>query len=67
MGYSRRASNYLKRIALCDPTRMMSMTDLVAIGVKRLRIDSGCSFEKEFTQLIIINPLMVFIPNYQSG
>ena len=30
----------------------MSMADLVAIGVETLRIDSGCSLEKKFTQLI---------------
>ena len=39
---------------------MMSMVDLVAIGVETLRIDSGCSLEKEFTELICMNPLMVF-------
>ena len=27
---------------------MMSMVDLVTIGVETLRIDNGCSFEKEF-------------------
>ena len=27
---------------------MMSMTDLVAIGVETQRIDNGCSLEKEF-------------------
>ena len=36
MGYSRRTSNYLKRIALSDLTHMMSMTDPVAIGVETL-------------------------------
>ena len=35
---------------------MMSMTDLVAIGVEIERIDSGCSLEKEFTELIHMNP-----------
>ena len=40
MGYSRRASNYSKRIALSDPIHMMSMIDPVAIGVEILRIDS---------------------------
>ena len=38
---------------------MISMADLVAIGVETPRIDSGCSFEKEFTELIRMNPLMV--------
>ena len=49
MGYSRRTSNYPKRISLSDLTHMMSMDDHVAIGVETLRIDSGCSLEKEFT------------------
>ena len=56
MGYSRRTSNYLEIIALSNPTHMMSMADPVAIGVETLRIDSGCSLEKEFTELIHINP-----------
>ena len=38
---------------------MMSMADPIAIGVETLRIDSGCSLEKEFTELIRMNPLMV--------
>ena len=38
---------------------MMSMTDPKAIGVETLRIDSRCSLEKEFTELIGINPWMV--------
>ena len=49
MGYSRRISNYLEKIVLIDLTHMISMIDLVAIGVETLRIDSGCSLEKEFT------------------
>ena len=49
MGYSIRTSNYRERIILPDSTHMMSMDDLVAISVETLRIDSGCSFEKEFT------------------
>ena len=56
MGYSRETSNYSKRIALSDPTHMMSMTDLVAIGVETLEINSGCSLEKEFIELIYMNP-----------
>ena len=55
-GYSRWTSNYPKRIALSNPTHMMSMADPVAIGVETLRIDSGCSLEKEFTELIRMNP-----------
>ena len=34
----------------------MSMADHIAIGVETLRIDSGCSLEKEFTELIRMNP-----------
>ena len=56
MGYSRRTSNYLERISLSDLTHMMSMADLVVIGVETLRIDSRCSLEKEFTELIRMNP-----------
>ena len=56
MGYSRGTSNYLKRIALSTPTHMTSMTHPVAIGVEALRINSGCSLEKEFTKLIHMNP-----------
>ena len=67
MGYLRRTSNYLKRISLSDPTHMISMADLIAISVETLRIDSGCSLEKEFTKLIHINPLLVIIPNFQLG
>ena len=59
MRYLRRTSNYLKRITLSNRTHMMSMTDLVAIVLEILRIDSGCSLEKEFTELIRMNPLMV--------
>ena len=39
---------------------MMSMADLIAIGMKTLRIDSGSSLEKEFTELIHMNLLMIF-------
>ena len=56
MGYSRRISNYLERITLSDPTHMMSMTDPVAISVETLKIDSEYSLEKEFTELIRMNP-----------
>ena len=57
MGYSRRTSNYLERITLSDI--VTSMADLVAISVETPRIDSGCSLEKEFTELIRMNPRMV--------
>ena len=46
---------------------MMSMTDLVAIGEETLKIDSGCSLEKEFIELIHMNHLIVIILNYQLG
>ena len=55
MGYSRGISNYIERIVLSNPTRMMSMVDLIAIGVVRPRIDNRYSFEKEFTEFICIN------------
>ena len=67
MRYSIRTLNYPKRIALYDPTHLMSMADHVAIGVETLRIDSGCSLEKEFTELIHMNPLMVIIRHNQLG
>ena len=56
MGYSKKTSNYPKRIALSDPTHMMSVANLLAINVEILRINSGCSLEKEFTKLIHMNP-----------
>ena len=56
MGYSRRTSNYPEGISLSTPSHMMSMADPIAIGVETLRIDSGCSLGKEFTELIRMNP-----------
>ena len=56
MGYSRRTSNYPERTTLSDLTHMMSMTDPVAIGVETQRINSKCSLEKEFIELIHMNP-----------
>ena len=56
MGYSRRTSNYPQRIALSELTHMMSMDDPMNIGVETRRIDSGCSLDKEFTELIRMNP-----------
>ena len=55
MRYSRRTSNCLERISLSYPTHMMSIVDHITIGVETLRIDSGCSLEKEFTELIHMN------------
>ena len=54
--YSRKKSNYLKRITLYNPTHMMSIADHVAIGVETLRIDSGFSLDKFFSELIYTNP-----------
>ena len=56
MEYLRGTSNYQKRITLFDLTHIMSMADPIAIGVKTLRIDSGCSLEKEFNELFYMNP-----------
>ena len=56
MGYSRGTSNYPERITLSNLTHMMSMANPIAIGVETLRIDSGCSLEKEFIELIHMNP-----------
>ena len=64
VGYSRSTSNYVERIALSDPTHLMSVADPIVVGVETLSINSGCSLEKEFTKLIYINPRMVIIPNY---
>ena len=33
----------------------MSIVDPIAIGVETLMIDSGCSLEKEFSELICMN------------
>ena len=38
---------------------MMSMANPVATSAETLRIDSGCFLEKEFTELIYMNPWMV--------
>ena len=56
MGYSRRTLNYPERISLSSPFHMMSMADPIAIDAETLRIDSGCSLGKEFTELIRMNP-----------
>ena len=55
MGCSRRTSSYPERIALSNPSHMMSMVDPIAIGVETLRTDSGCFLEKEFIELIRMN------------
>ena len=56
MGYSRRTSSYPERIELSNPTHVMSMADPISISVETLRIESGCSLEKEFTELFHMNP-----------
>ena len=56
MVYLRRTLNYSERITLSDPTHMISMVHLIAISVETIRINSGCSLEKEFTELIHMNP-----------
>ena len=56
MRYLRRTSYYPKRITLYDLTHMMSIVDLGAIDMETLRIDCGCSLEKEFAELIRMNP-----------
>ena len=56
MRYSRRTSNYPKIIILFDLIHMMSMADPVAIGVETLMIDSGCSLDKGFNELIQMSP-----------
>ena len=38
---------------------MMSMYDLVAIGLETLNIDSGYFVDEEFTKLIRMNPWMI--------
>ena len=56
MGYLRGILYYPERITLSNSTNMMSVTDLIAISVETLRIDNGCSMEKEFTENICMNP-----------
>ena len=55
MRYLRKTLNYPKRITLLDLTGMMNMIDLVAIGIEIPQMDSGCSLEKKFIELIFMN------------
>ena len=55
MGYSRKSSHYSKIITLSNMIHMMSMVDPITIDVETLRIDSGCSLEKDFIELVCIN------------
>ena len=64
MRYSR-TSNYLERVLLYNLTHMMSIVDCVAIGEETLKIDSGCSLEKEFIELIRMNPGILIMCNCQ--
>ena len=41
-------------MTLYDMTHILSTVDLVAIGVDTLTIDSGCSLEKEFIELMMV-------------
>ena len=59
MRYSIKTLNYPKIIILSNVTHIMSMANPVVIGVETLRIDSGYSLDKEFTELIIRNTLMI--------
>ena len=55
MRYSRRKLNYLEKIGVSDVALMMSVADHVAMNVETLKINSGCSLEKEFTKLARMN------------
>ena len=54
--YSRRTLNYMERITLSDPTYMMNMVDHIVINVETLKIDNRYSLEKQFIELIYMNP-----------
>ena len=47
---------YLEGKTLFDLTYMLSIIDPIAINVETPKIDNGCSLEKEFTELIYMNP-----------
>ena len=53
MGYSRRTLHYLERIKFSD------LADLVAINIETPIIDTRCSLEKGFTELICMNPRII--------
>ena len=56
MGYLRTISTYPERITLSDINHMISLVDSVIIGVETPKIDSECFLEKEFIELIHMNP-----------
>ena len=67
MGHSRRTSNYLELMLLSTPTHTMSMIDPIAISIKTPRIDSECSLEKEFIELICKNLwIVLYLAIYQA-
>ena len=43
-------------MTLFDPTYMMSIYFFMVISVETPRIDRECSLDKEFTELICMNP-----------
>ena len=48
--------SYIEKITLSNLTHMMSMDNLVDIGIETPRIFNFYSLEKEFTKLICMNP-----------
>ena len=42
--------------SLIHPTHIMGMADPVAVSVETLRIARGCSLEKQYAELICMNP-----------
>ena len=64
MIYSRVTSNYLKKKTLSDPSHMMSIVDPIVIHDEILWIDSRCSLEKEFIELIRMNHSMIIVHNF---
>ena len=55
-GYSRKKSNYMKRIILFDLTHMIIMINPMAINVETPMRNSECSLDKEFITLMYMNP-----------
>ena len=54
-----RRSKYLERITFFYPYLIMSMVDLEVIRVEKLNMDNGCSWKKEFIELICTNLLII--------
>ena len=55
-GIYKKDIKWSKKLTLSYSTHMISMVNPMAIIVETPRIDSGCSLEKEFTELIRMNP-----------